>query len=374
MLGSNFVELQALQFALDGVPRANGTLFLPFSANRWRTSRSLVAAFDEEQKFDIDLAVDHLDLTALTKALGEKSAASGILDGKLAAFGPLRSLQVTTNWRLEGFGAASPHNLIDFYGYYSDGQADGYATATFGVSDPVNTRATLPLRLTKDRLADGTVLDQTAPFSVTIDCPALFLDSLPNEWRFGAARGLLSGRIVFSETLRAPDVNGEATILDARFEPPPPWPELSNLAAQIHFGRSAAVIDPLRCEIDGTPLALRGRLTTSASDFRVILTPLAGGLALLEVPPSGADAWGIRLVGQGIPGDKARLREAIVSGTIASPALSLTIQSESSDSGIGFPAQTTLFLGGPLGNARPLLLQAMPAQTSAAIKLATPSR
>ena len=374
MLGSNFVELQALQFALDGVPRVNGTLFLPFSANRWRTSHSLLAAFDEEQKFDIDLAVDHLDLTALTKALGEKSAASGVLDGKLAAFGPLRSLQVTTNWRLEDFGAASPHNLIDFYGYYSDGQADADATATFGISDPVNARVTLPLRLTKDRLADGTVLDQTAPFSVTIDCPAVFLDSLPNEWRFGAARGLLSGRIVFSETLRAPNVTGEAEILDARFEPRPPWPELSNLGAQIHFERSAAVIDPLRCEIDGTPLALRARLTTSATDFRVILTPLARGLALLEVPPSGADVWGIRLVGQGIPGDEARLREAVVRGTIASPALSLTIQSESSDSGISWPAQTTLFLGGPSGHAQPLLLQAMPAQTSPAIKLATPSR
>ena len=374
MLGSNFVELQALQFALDGVPRANGTLFLPFSANRWRTSHSLLAAFDEEQKFDIDLAVDHLDLTALTKALGEKSAASGVLDGKLAAFGPLRSLQVTTNWRLQDFGASAPHNLIDFYGYYSDGQADAYATATFGISDPVNTRATLPLRLAKDRLADGTVLDQTAPFSVTIDCPALFLDSLPGEWRFGAAGGLLSGRIVFSETLRAPNVTGEAEILDARFEPPPPWPELDDLAAQIHFERSAAVIDSLRCEIEGTPLALRARLTTSATDFHVILTPLAGGLELLEVPPSGTDISGIRLIGEGISGDKERLREAVLRGTIASPALSLTIHSESSDSGINLPTQTTFFLRGPSGDAQPLLLQAMPAETSASIKLATPSR
>ena len=374
MLGSNFVELQALQFALDGVPRANGTLFLPFSANRWRTSHSLLAAFDKEQKFDIDLAVDHLDLTALTKALGEKSVASGVLDGKLAAFGPLRSLQVTTNWRLEDFGASSPHNLIDFYGYYSDGRADAYATATFGVSDPVNTRVTLPLRLTEDHLADGTVLDQTAPFSVTIDCPALFLDALPNEWQFGAVSGLLSGGIVFSETLQAPNVTGEAEILNARFKPLPPWPELSDVAAQIHFERSAAVIDPLRCEIEGTPLALRARLTTSATDFRVILTPLAGGLELLEVPLSCADVWGIRLVEQGTPGDEPRLREAVVRGTIAPRALSLTIHSESSDSGISSPAQTTLFLRGPSGDAQPLLLQVLPAETSTSIKLARPSR
>ena len=221
----------------------------------------------------------------------------------------------------------------------------------------MNTRATLPLRLAKDRLADGTVLDQTAPFSVTIDCPALFLDALPSEWRFGAARGLLSGRIVFSDTLQAPNVTGEAEILDARFEPPPPWPELDDVAAQIHFERSAAVIDSLRCEIEGTPLALRARLTTSATDFHVILTPLAGGLELLEVPPSGTDISGIRLVGQGISGDEEHLREAVLRGTIASPALSLTIHSESSDSGINLPTQTTFFLRGPSGDAQPLLLQ-----------------
>ena len=37
MLGSNFVELQASNWLLDGARRMGGTLFLPFSFERWRT-------------------------------------------------------------------------------------------------------------------------------------------------------------------------------------------------------------------------------------------------------------------------------------------------------------------------------------------------
>ncbi|MGH8093835.1 MAG: hypothetical protein ACREIF_10220 [Chthoniobacterales bacterium] len=374
MLGGNFIELQAMQFAIDSVPRINGTLFLPFSANRWRTSHSLIEAFDEAQKFDVDLTVDHLDLAGLAHALGEKSSASGVLDGKLAAFGPLRALQLTTNWRLENVGAGSPHNLIDFYGYYSDGWAEANATATFGVSDPLNVRVTLPLHLEKDRFVDGRVLDRAAPFSVTVDCPALFFDTLPYDRRFGATGGLLSGEIAFSNTLQAPNATGEAEILDGRLKPPSPWPEVSALAAQIHFGNGAALMDPLRCKIEGTPVTLRARLTTSGNAFRFALTPLAGGLDLLQVPASGSDISSIRLIGQGTAGTKPRLRDAVVRGTIGSPGLSLTLYSEASDSGRSFPSQTTFFLGSSSRNSRPLLLQALPPETGATIQLAQPSR
>ncbi|HEY5035790.1 MAG TPA: hypothetical protein VII74_01515, partial [Chthoniobacterales bacterium] len=92
LLGRNFVELQALQLLLDGMPRASGTLFLPLGIDRWRETGSLLQAFDEKQKFDVDLMVDHLELGALAAALGEKTDANGILDGRLAAYGPLASL------------------------------------------------------------------------------------------------------------------------------------------------------------------------------------------------------------------------------------------------------------------------------------------
>ncbi|MBA3544669.1 MAG: hypothetical protein H0T83_09565, partial [Chthoniobacterales bacterium] len=177
MLGSNFVELQALHLDFEGAPRVTGTLFLPFSFSRWRASHSLLAALDEEQKFDVDLAVDQLDLGALGRALGEESAFSGVLNGKVAAFGPLPALQVTTNWHLAQIGASAARNSIDLQGRYAGGRAEADATAVFGVSAPIKLRASLPLLLQKSRLEAGTVLDPDAPFSADLNAPALFLEA-----------------------------------------------------------------------------------------------------------------------------------------------------------------------------------------------------
>ena len=201
MLGTNFVELQAFELALDGARRISGTLFLPFSFERWRTSRSLLVALDEEQKFDVDLAIDHLDLLRLAGALGEKSIASGILDGKLAAFGLLRVLQVTTTFRLESPGREPTNSSIDFHGRLADERIEANTTALFGMSNPVTLRASLPVRLEKKRLEAGTALDRAEPFSVALDCPALFLETLPNEWRFGATHGLVTGKITWNGKL-----------------------------------------------------------------------------------------------------------------------------------------------------------------------------
>ena len=114
MLGSNFIELQALELLLDGEPQARGTLFLPFGVDRWRKSGSLLEAFDERQKFDVDLMVEHLDLAKLDRAVGEKTPPSGVLDGKLAVYGPLVSLQLTTDWHLKNLGPAKAPNALDF--------------------------------------------------------------------------------------------------------------------------------------------------------------------------------------------------------------------------------------------------------------------
>ena len=174
--------------------------------------RSLLVALDEEQKFDVDLAIDYLDLGQLAEALGEKSIATGILDGRLAAFGLLRALQVTTTFHLEGFGREQTKSSIDFHGRLADSRIDADATAFLGISNPVALRASLPVRLEKKRLEAGTALDRTKPFSLALDCSALFLETLPNEWRAGAEGGLVTGTIAWAGTLQAP-ISGEASLL-----------------------------------------------------------------------------------------------------------------------------------------------------------------
>ena len=84
MLGSNFLELQALELSLDGVPRAEGTLFLPWSVAGWRHTGRLLEALDERQKFDVDSRSSSSISAAITWALGENSDVAGTLSGHVA--------------------------------------------------------------------------------------------------------------------------------------------------------------------------------------------------------------------------------------------------------------------------------------------------
>jgi hypothetical protein len=371
MLGSNFVELQAFELSLDGGRQMGGTLFLPFSFERWRTSRSLLVALDEEQ--NVDLAIDHLDLGQLAGALGEKSIAAGILDGKLAAFGLLRALQVTTTFRLEGLGREPANSSIDFHGRLADSRIEADATAFFGISNPVALRASLPVRLEKKQLQAGTAFDRAKPFSLALDCPALFLETLPNEWRAGAERGLVTGTIAWAGTLQAPTISGEASLLDARFLPPPPWPEVNNLRAKVRFLNTEALIDSLQFEVDSTPIQLRGRLTTSAPVFGLTLTPENGAIELASLLDNTADLSSIRVLGEGRNDRQPHLQLAIVRGRVwPSFVSSLTVTTEEPGHLSSF--QTTYFFRPRALDASPLLLRSVPAAHEAGFELEVTER
>ncbi|HSU86735.1 MAG TPA: hypothetical protein VLI42_08390, partial [Chthoniobacterales bacterium] len=355
MLGSNFIELQNLSLELDGAPRVSGTFFLPISFQKWRASRSLWAALDEAQKFDVALEARQLDLGGLANALGEESALTGVLDGKLAAFGLLPQLQVTTNWRLANLGSYRSANAIEFQGRYLEERADVEASATFDVSQPVRLRASIPLRLEKSRLLQGEVVDHKRPFSIGIGCPALFLEDLPNELRFGAEKGLLSGEISFSSTMEAPVISGEADLLEAKFWPPPPWPAISALTAHVQFGDRAAVIDPLRFEINAIPSSWRGRLSASLENFGLLLTPDENPIEVDGSPPAGANLSAVRFLGKGTATEPSRLVEALLRGRIGSAA-SLTTVTEDADDGP--VSRATFFIGAKTrGNDGALLLR-----------------
>jgi hypothetical protein len=367
LLGENFVELQGLQMSLDGVPRISGTLFLPVRFGQWRRSGSLLTALDEGQKFDVDLAVDHLDVARLLSVLGEESTATGMLNGQLAAFGPLRSLQLTTSWRLENLGPAPAKNVIDLQGRYESGRADVEAKAIFGVSEPVTLQAWLPLLLEKDRFVTGKVINPAEQFLLKIDCPALFLETLPNEWRWGAERGLASGRITLSSTLRAPTINGGAQILNACFIPPPPWPELRDLAARLRFENAEALVESLQFQVNAKPVRLRGRFTTNPSAFSLTLAPTGDSIALADAPPGGANLATVRVYGEGRSAAEPLLREALVRGGVDASSCSVTITSQVEPAA---PVQTTYFLSPPAEDARPLLLRVVPPQDAAVFQLA----
>ncbi len=350
MLGPDFVELQALQVTLDGVPRVSGTLFLPLSGDRWRKSFNLLEALEERQKFDVDLMVDNFDLAEFSRALGETGATSGLLSGRLAAYGPLAALQVTTNWRLQNLGPSAKPNTIDFDSHLEQGRAEANLRAQFGVSGPVRVSTSLPLRLEKRRFEDGSVIDEAKPFWFTLDCPALFPAMMPEKFRpLRASSGLLSGQIVYSGTASTPVIDGSAELLDLKINPPPPWPALTNLTAAVRFGNREAEIDRLAVDLDGVSTKWRGSLTTTPSSFTLTLRPPSASLALADVPASGSEISAVRLLG-GVPGQQsALLQKMIVRGKNGADNFSLTIRSDS--------GQTTLFVDPrATSTAGPLLL------------------
>ncbi len=339
MLGSNFIELQALELLLHGEPQARGTLFLPFGVDRWRKSGSLLEAFDERQKFDVDLMVEHLDLAKLDRAVGEKTPLSGVLDGKLAVYGPLASLQLTTDWHLKNLGPAKAQNALDFDLHYDAGRADGNLHAVFGVSSPLVARASIPLRLDKRWLNARSVVDPSQPFTGEVDCPALFLEMLPEPFApLGAWSGLLTGQIGYANTWSEPRISGAAQLFDGEIHPAPPWPGLTNLSAEIRFENQAAVIPSFRFEAGDSPFQGRASLTTRPPFFDLTIWPVAETVALAHVPQDGAFASAIRVLGRGGAGDAPHLEKAIVSGKAGSPIFTLTMTTGSEPT-----RQTTLF-------------------------------
>ncbi|MGI8431489.1 MAG: hypothetical protein ACR2MW_04250, partial [Chthoniobacterales bacterium] len=353
MLGRNFLELQALELTLDGVPRATGTVFLPVSVPRWRETGSVIAALDDQQKFDVDLKVDQLDLAALAQALGEKSDITGTLAGKLAAYGPLPALQLTTAWQLQNLGPATAPNDLDFELRIVGGSAEANLRATFGASAPVVLRATLPLQLTRDRLADRSFVRRDERFSVALDFPALFPALLPEILRPLPARsGIVSGQLAYSGTLNAPEIEGAVHLLGLKISPPAPWPELANLSAALRVGNTAAEIASWQFEIAGTPLRGSGSLTTSPPFYTLTLLPDAETLALPNLPASGSEISAIRLLGEGSAGTAPVLREAVIKGKAGASAFSLTTTTDD--------GQTTLLYNpAATETAGPLLLNWM---------------
>ncbi len=368
MLGTDFIELQALQLALDGTPRVSGTLFIPVGVDRWRNTGSWLAALDEQQKFDLDLSINRLDLAGFTKALGEPFPASGILNGKLAGFGPLAALQLTTHLSLENFGGASPANRVDFDARYADGRSDGVATVFFGNSAPIRVRSSFPIRLDKERLATGDLFDQQAPFFCTVDFPDLWLENLPRNWRPTILSGILTGGAAFSNTLAAPTITGDAQLLNAMVKATPPWPEVNQLFGQFRFTDSAAVIEGFRGRVEGMPVAGKGRLTTAFPTFHLQLSPIENEIAIIAAPANGTELAAIRLLGEGTPAEKPLLQNLTVSGNIASSSFSVTTTAETA-SEPGFFLQSTSFVHRNGREATPLLLQLLRPKPGAALQL-----
>ncbi len=367
-VGSDFVDLQDFELQLQGAPRASGTLFLPLNLIRWRETHSLWAALEADQKFDVDLNVNHLNLAMLGPALGEEISGRGILSGKLAAYGPLRSVQVTTNGQLEKIDGSIEPSALRFSGHLDGGRLEAEMKASFGVSAPVRTQLSLPLLVEKKAWAQGQWLDLRKPMAATIDCPALFAQTLPNDWRPGLEDGLLSGHITWSGTAAAPQISGQADLLGVRLQPPPPWPRVAALEAHFQFLPREALIDSLWLDLEPLPLGWRGILTASLTTFGLRLKPTAA-MEMVSAPGPGSMLSGLRLLDEGPGEELPRLQSIFVRGTLWPVTASLTLTTQSPPGAAAPEEQTTYWLQPPSAEAKTILLRRISPPLPGALKL-----
>jgi hypothetical protein len=320
-LGNNYVQLQQLQWLVDGKSRVDGSAFVPFSMEKFRQSRDLIGALDEKQKFDVDLLFKDLDWSELSAALGEDLPVSGKLNGNLAAYGTLNSLQLTTKWHFQDFdfqttGAPRGKNVFDLDLVYGNRIAAIKADALLSGSDTINVRANIPLLLDKKHLRQSWPIATDLPFSATLDFLAVSLEKLPQKiWPLQNSAGIVSGNLSFSSTFSHPEIFGDFQISAGAFDSSPRFPRLSNLSARIAFAGTKASIDALNFSIADLPVSLGGRFDFSEpKNWSLKLSPHAVvGIAISSQDACLRQVEVSRRLGH-YEDDQFQLRDLIVRG------------------------------------------------------------
>jgi hypothetical protein len=212
----NYIQVQDLRFDLNGHSRLTGNVFLPVAASNFRDNSSWIAALGPDPFFDLDLAVDTLDLAELAAAIKTNPDLSGRANVRLQLSGMPASLQGKSQIQLRDFVFDnSPALSANLDAGFAFGVVNLKSDLVVRGSNPVTVTAAVPLRLEKH--GDEFALASNGPLSATVDFPALFLAKLPSYIARGAfTRGILSGNFSVSDSVRQPLVTGSANLVDGQ--------------------------------------------------------------------------------------------------------------------------------------------------------------
>jgi hypothetical protein len=232
----DYFQVQELRLSLNNRARLEGNIYVPVSAAKLRRSSPFLAALSSDPFFDIDLALDNLDLAELAAAIKSKSDMTGNATGRIQLSGTPASLQGKTEFHLRDFVLdASPALSADIETQLALGVANFKASVVTRGSDPVRAEGAVPFRFQK-RETDYTFASD-GPLSVSLNFPAIFLGNLPHYLARGIfTRGILTGNMTIADSLRQPLVTGSVNLIDAQFLRGPA------VSAGLTFkGRSAAL-------------------------------------------------------------------------------------------------------------------------------------
>ena len=259
-VAKEYCQVQELSLKLNGRSHLQGTVYLPVSLGTIRRDRDWLAALSADPFFDVDLVLDAIDLSELSSAVSAKPEASGNLSGHLQLSGTPGSLQGKLDLHARDFVfEASPAITADFDVSLGLGMALFKGTAAISGSSPLKAEGALPFQL--ERTGPNYALKSEGPLSASLEFPAIFVAKLPAYISRGAfTRGILSGRLTFSDSVEQPLVNGELSLTDAQLL------SGSTASAAITFKGRNASIDFARFGQTDVDLSARGEIVFPQAD------------------------------------------------------------------------------------------------------------
>ena len=267
-VAKNYFQVQDLRFELNGQPRLTGNVFLPISAAKLRENSSWLVALSSDPFFDVDLSLDALDLAEFAGAVKTKPDLAGHANGQLQLSGMPGSLQGKSEIHLRDFVFDnSPAMNADLDANLSFGMANLKANVAVRGSSPATMEAAVPIQVEKHDA--GFALASNGPLSATVKFPALFLTKLPTFVSRGAfTRGILSGNLNFSDSVRHPLIFGSINLVDGQLL------RGSAISAGVNFKGRDAIIDFAHLKDRDADLSARGEINfEDVFDIRVALAP-----------------------------------------------------------------------------------------------------
>ena len=284
-IAKNYIQAQGLRFDLNGTPRLYGNVFLPLSTRKLNEGSSWLAALSADPFFDVDLAIDGLDLAEFATAVKTKPDLAGSANGKLQLSGTPASLQGRNEIHLRDFVLDnSPALSADVDTTLALGIANITADVAVRGSNPVKVEAAVPIQLEKQNAEFA--LASNGPLSATVNFPALFLAKLPSFITRGIfTSGILSGNLNFTDSVQHPLTFGSVSLVDGRLL------RGSAISTEINFKGRKATIDFAHLKERDADISAGGEIAfEDIADIRVSLSPSASLSPTMAL--SGSDCVG----------------------------------------------------------------------------------
>jgi hypothetical protein len=216
-VAKNYLQLQTVRLSLNGQPRVQGNIFLPISLSKIRQNSRWLAALDADPHFDVDVTLEAIDLSELAAAVNTSAKMSGKLAGKIELYGTPASLEGKSEVHCRDFVFENAPALSgDMETRLVLGVASFKANAIVPGSDALKLEGAFPLKL--EKLETEYALKTDGPLSATVSFPAIFLTKVPAYLsRQIFTRGILSGNLTITDSIRHPSIVGDVNLIDGQF-------------------------------------------------------------------------------------------------------------------------------------------------------------